>query len=110
MLILSLNLKKYILKIYKKINLIINKSSCLLGKKLFHRERERERERGRERERESYKIINSYEYIQYVYPSNTNTCVCYNLEKKKKTWGVRGILWKDHWWIYISFEILIIDF
>ena len=107
MLILSLNLKKYILKI----NLIINKSSCLLGKKLFHREREGERERGRERERESYKIINSYEYIQYVYPSNTNTCVCYNLEKKKKkTWGVRGILWKDHGWIYISFEILIIDF
>ena len=42
MLILLLNLRKYILKINKKINLIINESSCLLEKKI---ERERERER-----------------------------------------------------------------
>ena len=44
MLILLLNLRKYILKINKKINLIINESSCLLEKKLRERERERERE------------------------------------------------------------------
>ena len=32
------------------------------------------------------------------------------LEKQKtKMWAAREILWKDHWWIYISFEILIID-
>ena len=40
MLILFLNLRKYVLKINKKINLIINESSCLLGKKLRERERE----------------------------------------------------------------------
>ena len=44
MLILSLNLRKYILTINKKINLIINiESSCLLGQKIVPKgERERE--------------------------------------------------------------------
>ena len=42
MLILLLNLRKYILKINKKINLIIKESGCLLKKKLRERERERE--------------------------------------------------------------------
>ena len=38
----------------------------------------------RERKRESYKFINSYESIQYVYPSNTNTYVYIVTQKKKK--------------------------
>ena len=38
----------------------------------------------RERERVSYKFINSYESIQYVYPSNTNTYVYIATQKKKK--------------------------
>ena len=45
------------------------------------REREREREGERERERVSYKFINSYESIQHVYPSITNTCVSCNSKK-----------------------------
>ena len=53
-------MRKYIQTINKKINLIFNESSCLLEEKI-------------ERERGSYKFINSYESIQHVYPSNTNT-------------------------------------
>ena len=91
MLILSLNLKKYILKIYKKNNLIINKSSCLLGKKLFHREREGERER--ENHIKLSTLMNIYN--MYILPTQIHVYV--TTWKKKKTWGVRGILWKDHW-------------
>ena len=42
-------------------NLKINESSCLLWKKKISRERV------------SYKFINSYESIEDVYHSNTNT-------------------------------------
>ena len=67
-------MRKYILTINKKINLIINiESSCLLGKKKIVLEGERV----------LYKFINSYESIKHVYPSNTNTCVSCNSKKQK---------------------------
>ena len=51
----------------------------------------------RERERVSYNFINSYEFIQHAYPSNTNTCVSCNSKKKKKIQNMgREILWKHH--------------
>ena len=80
MLILSLNLKKYILKI----NLIINKSSCLLGKKLFHREREGERER--ENHIKLSTLMNIYN--MYILPTQIHVYVT-TWKKKKKNMGCK---------------------
>ena len=61
-------------------------------------QREREREREGERERENHIKLSTLMniYNMYILPTQIHVYIT-TWKKKKKTWGVRGILWKDHW-------------
>ena len=54
-------------------------------------------ERERERERENHIKLSTLMNIYNMYILPTQIHVYVTTWKKKKTWGVRGIQWKDHW-------------